>query len=84
MKKISLAVLVLSAFCFTKTFAGDHDPKVIIPLLKHAKMSLLEGIEYAEKKSGVTTSAKFEVEGGKLMLSIYTVPEGLAVEPEAA
>ena len=66
------------------TFAGDHDPKAIIPLLKSAKMSLLQGIDYAEKFSGVSTSAKFEVEDGKLMLSVYTVPEGLGVEPEKA
>lgn len=30
------------------------------------------------------TSAKYEVEDGKLMLSIYTVPEGLKGEPEKA
>ena len=64
--------------------AGDHDPKVIIPLLKDAKMSLLEGIAYGEKMSGPVTSAKYEVEDGKLLLSIYTVPEGLGVEPEKA
>ena len=64
--------------------AADHDPKVIIPLLKDSKISLLEGIGYAEKISGAVTSAKFEVDNGKLILSIYTVPEGLGVEPEKA
>ena len=44
-------------------------------------MSLLEGIQYAERAGGVATSAKLEVEDGKLMLSVYLVPEGLAVEP---
>lgn len=65
-------------------FAADHDPNSIIPLLKDSKVSLLEGIEYSEKISGIATSAKFEVDGGKLMLSIYTIPEGLNVEPEKA
>ena len=65
-------------------FAGDHNPAAIIPLLKDSKMTLLQGIDYAERLSGVATSAKFEVEDGKLMLSVYTVPEGLGVEPEGA
>ena len=65
--------------------AGNHDPQAIIPLLKDAKMTLLEGIVYAENLSGPATSAKFEVgDQNQLILSIYTVPEGLGVEPERA
>lgn len=76
--------MLLGALTFTQAFAADHDPKNIIPLLKTAKMTLLEGIEYSEKTSGVATSAKFEVDNGKLMLSVYTIPEGFGVEPEKA
>jgi hypothetical protein len=68
-----------------QAFAGNHDPAAIIALMPGAKISLLEGIERAEAASGVAVSAKFEVgDDGKLALSVYTVPEGLNVEPEAA
>ncbi|MBL7669698.1 MAG: hypothetical protein JNM39_04370 [Bdellovibrionaceae bacterium] len=67
----------------TSAFAGDHDPARIAGLMNTAKMSLAEGIEYAEKTSGVATSAKFEIaDDGKLELSVYTIPEGLNVEAE--
>lgn len=82
MKNALLATVL--AFSFSPAFAADHDPKAIISLLKDSKVSLLEAVNYAEKSSGATTSAKFEVEDGKLMLSVYTVPEGLGVEPEKA
>lgn len=65
--------------------AANHDPKVIIPLLSASKLSLVEGIELAQKSHGPATSAKFEVnDEGKLVLSVYTIPEGFGVEPEAA
>lgn len=83
--KSKLSVLSLMLLLAASSLrAADHDPKVIIPLLKDAKITLLEGIGYAEKTSGVVTSAKFEVDNGKLILSIYTIPEGLGVEPEKA
>jgi hypothetical protein len=82
MKSLLTSILIL--FAMNNAQAGDHDPKVIIPHLKYAKMTLLEGIGFAEKTSGAATSAKYEVGDGKLILSIYTVPEGLGVEPEKA
>jgi hypothetical protein len=87
MKKMNLGIAasLIGLLGVTSAFAGDHDPKHIIPLLGEAKMSLLEGIEFAEKVSGVATSAKFEIaDDGKLVLSVYTVPEGLDGEPEKA
>ena len=83
MKKPIVMFFVI-AIC-GQAFGAGHDPKVIIPLLKTSKISLLQGIAYAEKTSGPATSAKFEVgDDGKLALSIYTVPEGLRVQPENA
>jgi hypothetical protein len=76
--------LIAMAFFATSAFAGEHDPKIIAGYLKDAKITLLGGIEFAEQKSGPATSAKFEVEDGKLMLSIYTVPEGLGTDAENA
>jgi hypothetical protein len=76
----ALSVMLISS----GVFAGNHDPKVIIPLLKDSKMTLVEGIEYAEKVSGIATSVKFEVVGGKLVLSVYTISEDLDIEAEKA
>lgn len=84
MKMSLLITSLLMTVALTSARAGNHDPKAIAALLKDAKISLLEGIEYAQKTSGPTTSAKFEIDGGKLVLSIYTIPEGLGVEPEKA
>jgi hypothetical protein len=67
-----------------QAWSADHDPKAIAALLKDSKISLLQGIERAEKSNGPVTSAKFEISDGKLILSIYTIPEGLDVEPEKA
>lgn len=76
-------MLVASMLFSISAFAGDHDPARIAALMKTAKMSLAEGIDYAEKTSGVATSAKFEIsDDGNLELSIYTIPEGLNVEAE--
>ena len=84
MKKI-LFTVILALLIVVPTFAGNHDPAAITPLLKDAKISLLDGIDLAEKVSGPATSAKFEVsDDGKLALSVYTIPEGLGVEPERA
>ena len=80
-------LLVITTFMglgIATAYAADHDPKAISALLKQSNVSLLEGIDVAEKTSGVATSAKFEVDAGKLVLSVYTVPEGLGVEPEKA
>jgi hypothetical protein len=80
-KFLTIALVLLST---ASALAGSHDPNDIIPLLKGAKITLLEGIKLAEKLSGPATSAKFEAEDGNLMLSVYTIPEGLSVEPEKA
>jgi hypothetical protein len=80
MKKI----LAIALFISLPAFAGNHDPQAIAKLLASAKLTLLQGIEAAEK-TGAVTSAKFEIgNDGKLVLSVYTVPEGLNTEPEKA
>lgn len=85
MKKISVLTVLAFVLVHNLAFAGGHDPKEIIPLLKNSKMTLIEAINYAEQTSGVVTSAKFEIsDDGKLAVSVYTVPEGLSVEPETA
>jgi hypothetical protein len=50
--------------------------------LGESKHTLLDGIAQAEKQAGPAISAKFEVEEGKLMLSVYTAKAGLQTDAE--
>src|SRR5258706_10370837 len=62
-----------------------EDAKETQALLKElgkAKVSLLDGLRQAAKANGIPISAKFEMEDGKLSLSVYTAEKGLAVEAE--
>src|SRR3954464_8940627 len=58
------------------------DDTLLISKLKDSKISLLQGIKQAEKTSGPVTSAKFEMDGDNLSLSIYTAPQGLNTPAE--
>jgi hypothetical protein len=65
------------------TRAGDDETAKLLPLLGHAKHSLADGIKQAQAKAPeVAISAKFELEEGKLSLSVYTAEKGLAVDAE--
>ena len=54
----------------------------LVGQLKSSKLSLLEGIQRTEKENGPAISAKFELEDGKLMLSVYTAQAGLDKDAE--
>lgn len=87
MKKLIpvLAALVASLAMQSLAHAASHDPTAIAALMPSSKLSLVEGIKLAETSHGPATSAKFEVnDEGKLVLSIYTIPEGFDIEPEKA
>ena len=74
----SLALWLLPAF-------GADDAKetqALLTELGKAKVSLLDGVRQAANASGAPISAKFELEDGKLSLSVYTAGKGLAVAAE--
>src|SRR5438128_5796069 len=57
------------------TFAGrseEGSQAVLLKALGDAKLSLQQGIAQVAKGTEVPTEAKYEMEGGKLMLSVYT------------
>jgi uncharacterized membrane protein YkoI len=58
----------------------DDDAKLLAALPK-SKLTLAQGIEQAAAKEAVI-SAKFELEEGKLSLSVYTVEKGLGSDAE--
>lgn len=63
----------------TKPGANDS---ALVALLPSSKIGLAEGIALAERKGGTAISAKFELEGGKLSLSVYTAKSGLDADAE--
>ena len=59
-------------------FASDDDDegqKALIKLLDASKINLQQGLAASEQQ-GQPISAKFEVDEGKLQLSVYTMKEG--------
>ena len=58
-------------------FADDNDEgqEALIKLLDAAKINLQQGLA-ASEQTGQPISAKFEVDEGKLQLSVYTAKEG--------
>jgi uncharacterized membrane protein YkoI len=63
-------------------FAADQDDAAWLGKLKDSKHSLADGIAQSEKENGVGISAKFEIKGETLMLSVYTAKEGLGKDAE--
>jgi uncharacterized membrane protein YkoI len=59
-----------------------HDDSALIALLPSAKLDLAHGIAQAETQGARAISAKFEVEEGKLSLSVYTAKSGIELDAE--
>ena len=55
--------------------AEEHNDPALIKLIGNAKVTLQQGLT-ASAQQGQPISAKFEVEDGKLQLSVYTAKEG--------
>jgi uncharacterized membrane protein YkoI len=62
--------------------AAEQSDEALLGKLKDSKFSLADGIAQSEKENGVAISAKFEMEGGKLSLSVYTAKAGLGKDAE--
>src|SRR5437867_2798601 len=56
--------------------------KALLEALGKSKHTLIDGVRQAAKGRAVAISAKFELEDGKLSLSVYTAEKGLSVAPE--
>src|SRR5882762_9669628 len=75
----ALGVAALVSFAdHNAIFASDDEDEsqeVLIKLLDTSKVNLQQGLTASEQQ-GQPISAKFEVDEGKLQLSVYTVKEG--------
>jgi hypothetical protein len=58
------------------------DFAALLQELPKAKISLADGVRQLSKGPETAISGKFELKGGKLMLSVYTVEKGLNVDAE--
>ena len=54
----------------------DESQEALIKLLDTSKINLQQGLAAASEQQGRPISAKFELDEGKLQLSVYTVKEG--------
>lgn len=77
MKKTALTVALLAAWIFTVPTGwaqkpDDAEHAELAKALRDAKISLQRGLT-ASTKEGKPISAKYEVEHGKLQLSVYTM-----------
>ena len=81
----AITVLVIAGLLSGQPAAAEEDSKelrAVVQALGKSKLSLLNGIQQATHGSAVALSAKFEMEDGKLSLSVYTAEKGLAVAAE--
>ena len=73
---IALVFLVASFFAVPTGWAqnyGDKEHAELAKGMKDAKISLQRGLTAASAKEGKPISAKYEMEEGKLQLSVYTM-----------
>jgi hypothetical protein len=75
---IALGFAGLAGLAGNNAFSADDEDasqEALIKLLDTAKINLQQGLAAGEQQ-GKPISAKFEVEDGKLQLSVYTTKEG--------
>src|SRR5256714_9461405 len=80
-----IAAFVVAGWLGWQPARAEGDSKYLqaVPqALVKSKLSLLAGIRQASQGSARAITAKFELEVGKLSLSVYTAEKGLAVPAE--
>lgn len=79
-----LGIVVATCLFITVTARAEDakDTQALLDALGKTKLSLIQGVRQAAKVGGVPISAKFEMEDGKLSLSVYTAEKGLNVSAE--
>jgi hypothetical protein len=64
------------------TAEDSKDSQALVQELSKTKLTLLDGIRQSIQGGAAPISAKFELEDGKLSLSVYTAGKGLSVPAE--
>jgi hypothetical protein len=78
------AVLLMTMLGVTPVASAEDskDAQALLEALGKSRHTLLDGVRQAAKSGAVPISAKFELEDGKLSLSVYTAEKGLSVPAE--
>lgn len=81
---VAAGVLFLGALMGGPGLAAQYKEESgnLLAKLKESKHSLADGLKQAEKEEGLAISAKFEMEGDELSLSVYTAKQGRNVDAE--
>jgi len=82
LKLFAAAIAIGFALSGAPLPAAEHDDGALLGRLKDSKHTLADGIAQSEKENGVAISAKFEMKGETLMLSVYTAKAGLGKDAE--
>lgn len=69
------------AFAILVSLPHPQDPD-LLKALARSKVTLREGIQQVGKGAETAISAKFELEEGKLSLSVYTAGKGVGIDAE--
>lgn len=75
-------VIALAGFLAPAKAEDAKETQALLGELGKAKVSLRDGVRQAAHDGAAPISAKFELEDGKLSLSVYTAEKGLKVDPE--
>lgn len=78
-------MVLLGGLMFATDLAAQYkgeEARILLSRLKDSKHSLSDGIGQAEKAHGIAISAKFEMKGDRLMLSVYTAKDGRQKDAE--
>lgn len=67
-----VAGIIGALLLMSRAYAEESDPAALAAVVEKAPTSLQQGLR-ASEKSGKPISAKFEIEDGKLQLSVYTM-----------
>jgi hypothetical protein len=74
-----IIVVTVAAFALGSALAAARqhgDDKQLLSKLSASRHTLVDGIRQAEKTDGPAISAKMEMKGDQLMLSVYTAKQG--------
>jgi uncharacterized membrane protein YkoI len=77
-----LALIVAATSMPFLDAASDRDEALLLAKLRNRQLSLADGIRQAEASDGPAISAKFEMKGSQLMLSVYTAKRGRQTDAE--
>lgn len=77
-----VAVGVAALWSASTVWSAEEDQAALLKAIGSAKISLQQGIAQVAKGTEVPTEAKYEMENGKLMLSVYTSAKPLNTAAE--